>query len=78
MITPFDAILPLKIQSLIQLLMEKKKMSFRSALRYVYTSELYRMLEKEETKVWHYSPMMLLTLIVREKRTGHLRLPDYV
>jgi hypothetical protein len=74
----FDAILPLKIQSIMLLLTEQKKLSFRDALHYLYSSELYRLLEKEETKVWHYSPMMLVELIEREKTTGHLELPDYV
>jgi hypothetical protein len=74
----FDAILPLKVQSILSLLIELKKMSFEEALQYVYSSELYQLLEKEETKVWYYSPRMLYELIEEEKATGHLTLPDHV
>jgi hypothetical protein len=74
----FNAILPLKVQSVISLLMERKNLSFKNAMSYLYSSELYQFLEKEETKVWRYSPMMLFSLIEREKTTNHLELPDYV
>lgn len=74
----FEAILPLKVQSVVKLIIEQKGFSFRESLRYLYTSELYHMLEKEETKVWHYSPMLLLELVEEEKSHGFLELPDYV
>ncbi|MDR0682714.1 MAG: hypothetical protein LBG15_12850 [Dysgonamonadaceae bacterium] len=74
----FDALLFLKVQSIISLLMQRKALSFKEALHYLYSSELYRLLEKEETKVWHYNPVMLLDLVEREKETHHLTLPDYV
>lgn len=74
----FEAILPLKVQSIIKLMTEQKGFSFRESLHYLYTSQLYQMLEKEETKVWHYSPMLLLELVEKEKSTGELELPDYV
>jgi hypothetical protein len=74
----FDAILPLKVQSIMLLLTQRKGLLFKEALHYLYSSELYRLLEKEETKVWRYSPMMLFDLIEREKTTHHLTLPEYV
>jgi hypothetical protein len=74
----FDAILPLKVQSVLSLLMEQKKMALIEALRYLYSSQLYQFLEKEETKVWYYSPLLLFDLIEEEKTSGHLELPDHV
>ncbi|MDR2843910.1 MAG: hypothetical protein LBV57_04610 [Candidatus Symbiothrix sp.] len=74
----FDMIVVLKVQSVIPLLMERKHLSFKQALQYLYASELYQMLENEATKVWHYSPMMLCTLVEKEKTSGQLILPDHV
>lgn len=74
----FEAILPLKVQSVVELISERKGFSFRESLHYLYTSALYRMLEREETKVWHYSPMLLFDLVEREKDSGVLELPDHV
>lgn len=74
----FEAILPLKIESVVELMTKQKGFSFRESLRYLYNSKLYQMLEKEETKVWHYSPMLLLELILKEKEQGILELPDYI
>jgi hypothetical protein len=72
----FEAILPLKVESVVKLIGEQKGFSFRDSLRYLYTSKLYRMLEREETKVWYYSPMLLFDLIEKEKSEGVLELPD--
>lgn len=38
-------------------------------------SKLYLYLEKEETKVWHYSAFMLAKLF-NEERSGRLSLPE--
>ena len=38
-------------------------------------SKLYSYLEKEETKVWQYSSLMLAQLF-NEERTGRLSLPE--
>lgn len=72
-----EAILPLKIQSVVELMIQEG-FTFSESIRRIYSSNLYRMLEKEETKVWHYSPMLLFDLIKNEIKTGKLELPDYV
>ena len=41
----------------------------------LYDSELYSVLEKEETKVWHYSVPKLFELWENELKTGKLKLP---
>jgi hypothetical protein len=74
----FDNILPLKVQPVIGLLMRQEKLPFREALHYLYSSQLYELLAREETKVWYYSPMLLFDLLVEEKRDGYLQLPDHV
>lgn len=74
----FDAIFPLKVQSLIRLMREQKQFSLEEALRYLYTSRLYALLEQEEMKLWHYSPRMLLEMLYHEKQTGELFLPNAI
>jgi hypothetical protein len=48
-----------------------------TAMDKMYSSELYAALEKEETKVWHYSVPKLYELWENETKTGQLVLPEY-
>ena len=72
----FEAILPLKVEGIVEQLIEERKMSLQDALEYLYSSQLYTLLECEETKIWYYSPQMLLYLLDKEKTTGKLILPQ--
>ena len=72
----FEAILPLKVEGIVEQLVEERKMPLQDALEYLYSSQLYALLEREETKVWYYSPQMLLYLLENEKNTGELILPQ--
>jgi len=74
--TEFEAILPLKVEGIIEQLIEKRKMLLQDALEYLYSSQLYALLEQEETKMWYYSSQMLLYLLENEKKTGKLKLPQ--
>ena len=46
------------------------------AMEKLYSSELYSALEKEETKVWHYSVPKLYELYQQEITTGKFTLPE--
>ncbi|MCL2416903.1 MAG: hypothetical protein FWD02_03105 [Bacteroidales bacterium] len=72
----FEAILPLKVEGVVELLIIEHKMLFQDALEYLYSSQLYALLEQEETKMWYYSPQMLVHLLETEKNTGTLELPQ--
>jgi hypothetical protein len=48
-----------------------------TAMEKLYSSALYSALEKEETKVWHYSVPKLYELWENEIKTGRLTLPEY-
>ncbi|MDR1001481.1 MAG: hypothetical protein LBL96_11915 [Clostridiales bacterium] len=48
-----------------------------TAMEKMYSSALYSALEKEETKVWHYSVPKLYELLDSETKTGQLTLPEY-
>ncbi|MDR1109788.1 MAG: hypothetical protein LBP92_03585 [Deltaproteobacteria bacterium] len=47
-----------------------------AALEKLYSSALYEALEKEQTKVWHYSVPKLYELWADEANTGQLTLPE--
>ena len=72
----FEVLLPLKVEGIVEQLIEERKMSLQNALEYLYSSRLYALLECEETKMWYYSPQMLLYLLENEKDTGELKLPQ--
>ena len=56
-------------------LMELNGWSEDEAMERFVTSKLYSCLEREETKVWQYSTLMLATLF-NEERAGRLSLPE--
>jgi len=72
----FESILPIKVEGVVEQLINEHKMSLDDALEYLYSSQLYALLEREETKMWYYSSGMLLHLLEDEKRTGKLILPQ--
>ncbi len=72
----FESILPFKVEGVVEQLINDRKMSLENALEYLYSSQLYALLEQEETKMWYYSPQMLLHLLEGEKKTGKIALPQ--
>ena len=73
----FDALLPLIVASLMQKIIEYKKISQDEAFLKLYNSTLYFYLENEQTKVWHYSAEKLFRLFDEDLNTGKLELPEY-
>jgi hypothetical protein len=61
------AIAPFKVQQLVEVIMDKKALSFTDALHYLYSSELYARLFLEETKWWYSGGDALYDLIEQEK-----------
>jgi len=74
----FDSIMPLKVEDLISLIVEKHQLEFDAALLYLYDSKLYDALSVEETKLWHLSSEKLFDMLITEKNTGELVYPDFV
>jgi hypothetical protein len=72
----FEAILPIKVEAVVELLISQRKIPLPDALEYLYSSKLYSLLECEETKMWYYSPQMLLYMLDNEKKDGQLTLPQ--
>jgi len=71
-----SALLTLINPSIIQLIMENKKLSNIEATRLFYNSELYAMMEIEASKLWHLSPLLLYELFEEELATGNINYPE--
>jgi hypothetical protein len=73
----FETVLQTISAGLVEIIMSDAEMNEDAAMETLYSSALYSALEKEETKVWHYSVSMLYELFKREIATGRLTLPEY-
>ena len=73
----FAAIFPVVIGGLTNKIIEETRISEDDAFDMLYSSELYAVLENEETKVWTYSVPKLFDLYRNEINTGSLELPEY-
>lgn len=64
------------VPRLVRTIMEKQSVTEKEALTQLYSSELYRKLDQEETKLWHLSVPTLYDLWLEEKETGHITYPE--
>jgi len=60
----------------LNLIVEKRKVVYEEAIRLFYASKLYKILEDEESKIWHFSPEMLFSLLEEELETGNITFPE--
>lgn len=70
------SLLMLIVPQVIALIIEAEHCSEIDAMNEFYASKLYALLEKEETKMWHLSPLMLYSLYTQEKETGDFDIPE--
>lgn len=61
--------LPSKISWMADMLTDDKKISIAEAIREIYASETYRLLEEEETKRWHWGPVALYQDFLQGKQS---------
>lgn len=74
--TNMKGMLEFIVPRLIRMIMEKQSLSEKEALTQLYSSELYRKLDMEETKLWHLSVPTLYDLWLDEKENGHISYPE--
>lgn len=60
------------IQTLSDRIKNHYNVSYEEALDMLYHSQLYRILEKEDTKMWYFSSTALLEMFDEEQRTGKI------
>ncbi len=68
--------LTLLVPQVIEQIVQKYNVGEIEATDMLYKSELYSLLEVEETKLWHFSPQLLLSLYDEEKTTGKITFPE--
>ncbi len=73
-----EALIPIKIEDFVSLIIERKQLVFEDAIVYLYDSKLYEALSNEETKLWHLSTPELFNMLENEKDTGDFEYPDIV
>ena len=67
----FEAILTLLVPQVVQLICENYTVDEIAAAK-----ALYSLLEQEDTKLWHFSPLTLFNMYVEEKKTGDFEIPE--
>ncbi len=73
----FSALLSLAIvPQVVDIIVREEHLSDVEAINVFYQSETYALLEKEETKVWHYSPLAIYHIWKAERETGKIELPE--
>ena len=73
----FNAVLVAICMTLVNKIVAETSQNEDDAIRELYSSALYAALEREETKVWHYSVPMLYEIYKGEITTGKLVFPLY-
>ena len=72
----FNAIMPYICADLVAEISRQENIADEEAIKKLYSSKLYAVLENEDTKVWQYSTQMLYSLLVQEEKTGTIQFPD--
>ncbi|MBQ8212955.1 MAG: hypothetical protein IJZ80_03010 [Clostridia bacterium] len=72
----FVAIMPRISADLVDYISMQQNIGEEEALQKLYASVLYSELEKEDTKLWHYSTPMLYQMFLQGEKAGKLEYPD--
>ena len=73
----FNAILSVSlIPQIVSLIIDKERVDEDIALNLFYGSKTYDLLSNEDTKMWHYSPLMIYHIWKSEKETGEVIYPE--
>lgn len=73
-----EAMLTLIVPKVIHLITENYPYDEVTASKEFYDSKVYSLLEQEDTKLWHFSPLTLFNMFEEEKRTGDFIIPEEV
>jgi len=72
----FEALLILLVPMVVRLIIQKYGLDEMTATKAFYESKVYSLLEQEETKLWHLSPLTLFCMYEEEQRTGDFSIPE--
>ena len=71
----YTGFMALHTHPIINNLAQIKNIPKRTALDLFYNSNFYRLYERENTKLWHFSNVTLADLLNQEITTGHMDFP---
>lgn len=72
----YSAIIGLIVPEVVRLIAEKYSCNEVTAAEEFYRSRVYTILEQEQTKLWHFSPLTLFNMFEEEKKTGSFVVPE--
>ena len=72
----FEAMLVLIVPKVIDLIAQKIRLDEVTATKSFYESKVYSLLEQEDTKLWHLSPLTLFNMYDEERKTGNITFPE--
>ena len=72
----FEAMLVLIVPKVIGLIASNYEMDEVTATRTFYESKVYSLLEQENTKMWHLSPLTLFNMFDEEQKTDNITFPE--
>lgn len=74
----FDAIMTLLVPQILPFIMQNYAVDEITASKMFYESGVYAVLEQENTKLWHLSPLSIYTMFDEEQKTGKFEFPEEV
>lgn len=74
----FSAVMGILVPQVIRLITENYSYDEITAANDFYGSSLYALLEQEDTKLWHFSPLTLFNMFDEEKKTGIFEFPEEI
>ena len=72
----FESMLILIVPDIIKLIVENYHIDEITASDMFYSSKTYEILEEEDTKLWHLSPLTIFNIFNEEHKTGNLVYPE--
>jgi predicted solute-binding protein len=55
---------------------KRKNIPEADALAMFYESKIYKLYEREQTKLWHFSDVAIAEMVIREDETGEAVIPE--
>lgn len=74
----FSAVMGVLVPQVVQLIAENYQYDETTAMNEFYASKVYAILEEEDTKLWHLSPLTLFHMFEEETQSGTFELPEEV
>ena len=72
----FTVVMGVLVEQVIHLITESYQYDELTASNIFYNSQVYALLEQEDTKLWHFSPLTLFHMFDEEQKTGNFEIPE--